>query len=156
MIAVSAISMFSCAVSSTTNEENLPQDVALRPKHDHSEYEKNGSIKNQASTSVQQIQNELVSSKKEIDSLIATQTCDNPENWALAEFGAKPCGGPTSYLPYPKILEENLLEKINHYNQLSKDYNKAKGLVSDCALIAKPMAIICKDGKAFASFDSAN
>ena len=69
-------------------------------------------------------------------------------------LGAKPCGGPASYLVYSTAQtdEQALLKKVNQYNKMSQSYNREQGMMSDCAMVPEPAVVlvdgVCKAGSA--------
>ena len=69
--------------------------------------------------------------------LVGTPEADSPEQCQALPFGAKPCGGPASWLVYStKVTDsEQLAAKVQQYNELSERYNKQEELVSDCAVV---------------------
>lgn len=90
----------------------------------------------------------LESLREEIEKIIASETCTNTDEWRISPFGSKPCGGPSSYIAYPKNHEEELLPKISEYNAQSSAFNQKYGLMSDCAVVPAPSGIRCENGKA--------
>lgn len=113
--------------------ETLPKDIALKP---------NDLIAQQRD------KDKLSNLIKEIDSLIATETCTGIDNWAYSPIGAKPCGGPSSYIAYPKNKEAEILPKISSFTAEQSAFNAKYDLMSDCALVPEPTAMICANGKA--------
>lgn len=122
-------------------DETFPKDVSLRPVHDHDNHE------DSANTSPENIQKKLISLKKDIDSLIGLNICKNVSEWDITAFGAKPCGGPASYIAYPKKIEKDILDKVKKYNSKSIEYNKLMKLNSDCTLVEPPKEMRCENGK---------
>jgi hypothetical protein len=55
-------------------------------------------------------------------------------------LGAKPCGGPRAYLVYCKATtdEAALMRALDELKRTEEEYNRAAGLISDCALAAPP------------------
>ncbi len=144
-VLVSLFFLFSCTSKKPMDDENLPKDVALRP-------EREKPVKDpdviEFSDDEQFVTIEKLNKlKSEIEELIS-KTCDDASKWRISPFGAKPCGGPASYIAYPIDLENEVIPKITKYNSLASEYNKQKGLMSDCALVPPPSGIKCVDGKA--------
>jgi hypothetical protein len=74
--------------------------------------------------------------KKEIGTPSASQL----SQCKLIAFGAKPCGGPWSYLVYStaNTNESRLLELVSEFNQLEEKMNEELGIASLCNLTTKP------------------
>ena len=66
--------------------------------------------------------------------------CERADQCAAAPMGAKPCGGPRAYLVYCKATtdEAALLRTLDELKRAEEEYNRAAGLISDCALVAQP------------------
>lgn len=135
---VTALMLFtvgSCTSQKNAAEESetLPKDVALKPeKSDDQERERE----------------EMTTLIKEIDAMIAKESCTDAADWKFTAVGAKPCGGPSSYLAYPKSLEKTVLPKIAAFTSMQSAYNSKYGLMSDCAMVLPPAEIRCENGKA--------
>ncbi|WP_426475101.1 hypothetical protein [Chryseobacterium balustinum] len=133
LVLISAFTMSSCASSNSGNTTNLPIDIADRPadesskKYDEANLDKLKSI---------------------IESEIAKEKCTSASDWAFAPMGSKACGGPVSYIAYPKKLETSILRKIENYTQTMSEFNKKYGITSDCMMIAEPSGIRCQGEKA--------
>lgn len=130
---ISAFTISSCAPSNSGNTTNLPIDIADRPadesskKYDEANLDKLKSI---------------------IESEIAKEKCTSASEWTFAPMGAKACGGPVSYIAYPKKLGTSVLRKIEHYTQTMSDFNKKYGITSDCMMAAEPTGVRCQAEKA--------
>lgn len=130
---ISAFTMTSCTSSKSADNTNLPIDILDRPadesskKYDEANLDKLKSI---------------------IESEIAKEKCTSSSDWAFAPMGAKACGGPVSYIAYPKKLETSILTRIENYTQTMSEFNKKYGITSDCMMIAEPSGIRCQDEKA--------
>ncbi|WP_435523150.1 hypothetical protein [Chryseobacterium indoltheticum] len=130
---ISAFTMTSCASSNSGDNTNLPVDIADRPadesskKYDEANLDKLKSI---------------------IESEIAKEKCTAASEWTFAPMGTKACGGPVSYIAYPKKLEASVLGKIEYYTQTMSDFNKKYGITSDCMMIAEPTGLRCQGEKA--------
>lgn len=93
----------------------------------------------------------------EITNLANSKSCDNSEEWSFVAHGVKPCGGPWGYIAYPKTINvTSFLQKIENYNALNKRINEREGAISDCLLIAKPVEVICENGKPVLLYYSIN
>lgn len=133
LVLTSALTMSSCASSKSTDNSNLPIDISERPadesskKYDEANLDKLKSI---------------------IESEIAKEKCTSASDWAFAPMGSKACGGPVSYIAYPKKLETSILRKIENYTQTMSEFNKKYGITSDCMMIAEPSGVRCQGEKA--------
>lgn len=139
---------FSCKTK-TVMDENLPKDISQKPER--VPITKTDSIitdipEKEISTKVSLL--ELNRLDSEIKDVIQSKTCDDASKWRISPYGSKPCGGPSSYLAYPKELENQIIPKITEYNAMSSRYNQENGLLSDCALVPPPSGISCENGKA--------
>ncbi|WP_299181793.1 hypothetical protein [uncultured Chryseobacterium sp.] len=131
-ILFSVFTITSCKTTSNTTE-TLPKDISEKPldessqKNDHAQLEK---------------------LKAEITKEIAKEPCADPNEWAFSPMGAKACGGPVSYIAYPKKLEAVILPKIQEYTDKMSQYNKNYNIVSDCMMVNEPVSIKCENGQA--------
>ncbi|MBD1431943.1 hypothetical protein H8B06_03815 [Sphingobacterium sp. DN00404] len=91
----------------------------------------------------------LAKMRQEIVDLIDAVPCENAEDWRPQALGSKACGGPQEYIPYPEAADEsgNLLDLIEKYTQLEREYNKKYNVASDCMYITSPTGVRCVDGK---------
>lgn len=127
-----AFALVSCNTTKNVNT-NLPKDISERPADENSQkYD----------------ETQLEKLRSEIEKEIAQESCTNPDDWKTAPMGTKACGGPKTYIAYPKKLETTILPKIEDYNSKEAEFNKKYSIVSDCAMIAEPTGIKCNDGKA--------
>lgn len=78
--------------------------------------------------------------KKEIDREIGKPKARRLSQCKVIAFGAKPCGGPKSYLVYSTLQgNENKLKRlVNQYNSLEEKINKETDAMSDCMLVEEP------------------
>lgn len=103
------LGLISCKTKiSTKDTEDLPKDVALKPNRKN----KSKDLK------ILEVQ------KSKIDSIIATVRCTNEDDWRLSPIGSKACGGPATYIAYPKVKENELLPLIKIYTEQSDLYKK--------------------------------
>ncbi len=132
----------SCGIKKS-ERENLPKDIALRqkPVSDSITVVKKEEFDPGAAKKMQDL-------REEIESLIASETCTDISQWRISPLGAKPCGGPTKYIAYPKSKESEILSKIKDYTTLQTAYNKAHNLTSDCIIVLPPSGIKCENGYA--------
>ena len=139
-ILLSILSLTACKTKKNIDPaERLPKDIALMPERDYS---------SKTSREKQKDEETMMKLKTEIEDLISTVSCDNPDDWRMSPLGSKACGGPASFIAYPIKLEEDILPKITEYNRQSSAYNLKYGIVSDCAVVPSPSGISCKNGKA--------
>ncbi|MEC5157821.1 hypothetical protein [Chryseobacterium sp. MP_3.2] len=132
--AIALLFINSCkSKNAVVDVDTLPKDISLKPE-------------NNISQQLEQEQLKMV--MLEIDSLIQTVNCPNPEEWTFTAIGAKPCGGPSSYIAYPKKLAEEILPKVNKLTAMQDAFNKKYRLMSDCAIVLPPTEIACVEGKA--------
>jgi len=126
--------LFSCKAKKADKEpETLPKDIALKPENNYS----------------QQLDRErLAVLVKEIDSLAGSEVCTDAAEWRSSPIGAKPCGGPSSYIAYPIKMEDEILAKIKEFTAQQDAFNKKYQLMSDCAMVPPPAGIRCENGKA--------
>ncbi len=134
LIASSILLLSGCtSKKSLENVDTLPKDIALKPDN----------------LILQQDEKRAMSALiKDIDSLIQTQTCSDVADWEFTAIGAKPCGGPSSYIAYPKKLAAEILPKVAEMTAKQMEFNKKYGLISDCSIVPEPTGITCEEGKA--------
>lgn len=125
--------LMACGAKKDIDPETLPKDIALKSENNFAQVEDNEKLR---------------ALLAEIEAQINSQPCTDPNQWRISPIGAKPCGGPSSYLAYPVRLEEEILPKIANFTQLKATFNKKYGLMSDCAIVPEPSAIRCEKGKA--------
>lgn len=126
-----ALTVSSCK-STNTVDPNLPTDISDRPSDENSQkYDEAALEKLRAG----------------IEAEISKEKCTNAEEWAFSPMGSKACGGPVSYVAYPKKSEAKILPRIEEYTQKMAAYNKKYNLLSDCMLVMPPNGIKCEAGK---------
>jgi hypothetical protein len=66
--------------------------------------------------------------------------CDRLDQCTAAPMGAKPCGGPWTYLVYCKATtdEAALLRVLDELRRVEEEYNQVAGSVSDCQFVGPP------------------
>ena len=135
IVAFATLSLFACKSKNTVeNTDNLPKDIALKPENN---------LMQQAD------QQQLSSLIKEIDLMVQGEKCDGSlSDWTFTAIGAKPCGGPSSYIAYPKKREVEILPKVQKFTEMQSAFNKKYKLMSDCAIVPEPTEIKCEEGKA--------
>lgn len=133
ILSLALLSLASCkSKKSAESAENLPKDIALKPENNLSQ---------------QNDRDELSKKIKEITLIIAAEPCIDPTEWKFTAIGAKPCGGPSSYIAYPAKLESEILPKIQNFTAMQSAFNKKYNLMSDCAMVMPPSGIKCQNGK---------
>lgn len=78
---------------------------------------------------------------------IGTPRCENRAQCGTMPFGAKPCGGPWSYLVYSRATTDTarLAAAVREYTVFQSGLNRRSGLVSDCRFTPRP-AVDCVAG----------
>ncbi len=136
----------SCKTTPNIDPDTLPKDIALKPAIEKDSIVPVTSLDD--STEMIALEENIRELRDEIIRLSESKKCDDASQWRISPLGAKPCGGPRKYLAYPKELEAELLPKITKYNNESADYNRKRGLTSDCEVVPIPSGVKCEDGKA--------
>ena len=84
----------------------------------------------------------------EILSLAQSEVCTDGGDWNYVGIGFKPCGGYSHYLAYHKDVDkETLIDKVNSYTLLEKEFVIGQGLISDCAIVSVPQGVTCEEEK---------
>ena len=134
LIAIALLSFNACQSKKSLGDvDTLPKDISLKPDNIILQQEQ------------KQAMSDLI---KDIDSLIQTESCDDASNWEFTAIGSKPCGGPSSYIAYPKKLAGEILPKVADLTAKQMAFNKKYGMMSDCHFVPEPAGIECRDGKA--------
>ena len=133
IIAISVLTLASCKSKKVIDPETLPKDISQKPDNNISQ---------------QSGREKLSALIKEIEKLANSETCNDVADWNFAAIGSKPCGGPSSYIAYPKKIEDEIVPKIKNFTQMQSAFNTKYGLVSDCMMVMPPSGIRCVDGKA--------
>jgi hypothetical protein len=78
--------------------------------------------------------------KRAIDEEIGEPRADSVAQCKYIAFGAKPCGGPWTFLVYSttRTDESKLQRLVREYNALQKKINAEEGLASDCSVPPEP------------------
>jgi uncharacterized protein YdcH (DUF465 family) len=102
------------------------------------------SLVSNSKTNQQSNRADLDKLKKEIDREIGRPRAKRLTQCKVTAFGAKPCGGPTTYLVYSSLqTKENKLKRlVGQYNSLQDKINKETDAISDCMFIEEPKPII--------------
>lgn len=90
---------------------------------------------------------ELQAMYQDIVQLVGQAKASSVAQCRVVGLGAKPCGGPQSYLVYSAEQgnETELLAKVARYNLLVQQHNQQLELMSDCAVVPKP-GVVLVDG----------
>jgi hypothetical protein len=98
----------------------------------------------QARTAPQQGQGDTLA---RIRALVGTPACSGDEQCHTLALGARPCGGPESYLPWSsaKTSQAELEALGERYREERRAANKASGGVSTCQFLMDPGAV-CRAG----------
>ena len=92
------------------------------------------------------------SAQARVDALIGDAGCDIQGQCHVVGIGARPCGGPESWLAWstkatnPQALQDAVQAQV----QARKDENQRSGLASDCMVRPEPTAVCrprASDGK---------
>ncbi len=75
-----------------------------------------------------------------VEQLVAEPVCNEASQCRTAAFGAKPCGGPWSYLVYSTQTTDSatLAAAVARYNAREAQMNRESGRMSDCRSITPP------------------
>lgn len=119
--------------SAEQNPDTLPKDVSLKPDNKHEQQQKD--------------QEQLANLFEAIQSQIDSVECINEADWRISPIGAKPCGGPATYIAYPIIFEDEILPKIQNFSGMQRSFNEKYGLMSDCAMVPAPSGLRCENGE---------
>ena len=132
--ALLCLSLFAVSCKTVVNDDStLPKDISERPADENSQkYD----------------QARLDKIKSNIEEEIAKEECTNAADWTFSPIGSKACGGPVSYIAYPKKMENEILPKIKSYTSIMSEYNKKYNITSDCMMPAEPTGVKCENGKA--------
>ncbi len=88
--------------------------------------------------------------QKSIAELVRDKGCNSVGQCRSIAYGAKACGGPTSYLIYSTSTDEaKLSREVNQYNHLVKKENIKNGTISNCSMLIPP-TLDCKKNRCIA------
>jgi hypothetical protein len=133
LLLIMVLLSFTACKTKVVNTDNLPKDISLKPENNLSQ---------------QEDRQHLSSLIREIEMQIQSISCDGAADWAFSPIGAKHCGGPTSYIAYPKNMESQILPEIKKFTEMQSAFNKKYNLMSDCKLVTSPTGVKCIDGEA--------
>ena len=88
----------------------------------------------------EQIKAKISELANDIQLMIGEAKCTDNEQCATIAMGNKACGGPSFYLPYSIVnMDISALEKLaKEHRDLSSQYNKTTGMMSDCSFVTAP------------------
>ena len=83
----------------------------------------------------------------QIKDLIGKAECSSDSQCQILPVGARPCGGPASYLAWSsaKTSSAELQALADRYRTEQQERNARSGMMSDCRAIAPP-AVACRAG----------
>ena len=89
----------------------------------------------------------LDSLRTAVHRLVAEPVCESVQDCRAIAFGAKPCGGPWSYLVYSVRATDSarLAQMVARYNEREEELNREEGRMSDCAFVTEP-ELVCREG----------
>ena len=95
-----------------------------------------------------QYRSELQGLGSEIQGIVGDAACTYDSECRAIGYGSKPCGGPSSYLPYSaKNTDVSLLEgKVQRFNALQRAYQGKLQIFSDCRVVPKPV-VTCEQNR---------
>lgn len=133
-VAALALSIWAVSCKSTAPDPaTLPKDIAERPV-DEASQKYDGA--------------QLDKMRVAIEMMASKEKCSDASQWTFAPIGIKACGGPVSYLTFPKKSEKEIRSRIEDYNRRMSEFNKKYSIVSDCMLAAEPTGVKCQNEKA--------
>lgn len=93
----------------------------------------------------------------EIRVLADASRCSADRHCRALPLGAKPCGGPWSYLIYSQNGTDlpQLQAKVREHSALESSLNRQSLAVSDCEFIAPPERLVCRQQRCVNLDDSA-
>lgn len=92
---------------------------------------------------------ELDQDFQELVALSGADACTDDTQWRIAAVGSKPCGGPSSYLPYSTAIDTTaFLQRVDAYTASEKRLNEKFGQTTDCTVETAPTGVNCVDGSA--------
>ncbi len=82
----------------------------------------------------------LDSLRNQVLQLVGEPLCENVSQCRSIAFGAKPCGGPWSYVAYSTQATDSakLAPVVAEYNAREAQLNRELGKVSDCRFVSPP------------------
>jgi hypothetical protein len=86
--------------------------------------------------------------RESVTQVLQVPTCVDRSQCRVMPLGAKPCGGPWSYLIYSTATTDSarLAAAVTKYTSYQTDLNRKLGLVSDCQFVPPPQ-VDCVSGQ---------
>lgn len=85
---------------------------------------------------------------KKLSDAATNETCTDPNEFKIVPIGSKACGGPTGYIAFRKIPNNQpYFEEVERYTKTQEAFNKKWGVVSDCSIVNPPKGLECVNGK---------
>jgi len=90
---------------------------------------------------------DLAARPAQVLSLIGELRCECVEQCRALPLGAKPCGGPRTYVVFSTVTTDSvrLARAAAEYTALEAERNRRTGAVSDCQFVAAP-SLTCSQG----------
>ncbi|MBW8524421.1 hypothetical protein K0U91_09635 [Chryseobacterium chendengshani] len=133
VVLFAGLTLLSCKSAQSNDPAEMPKDISERPADESSQkYD----------------EAQLDKLKASIESSVVKEKCTDAAEWAFSPLGTKACGGPVTYIAYPKKNEATILPKIEEYTQKMSEFNKKYNITSDCIMAAEPTGVKCQGEKA--------
>lgn len=133
VILFAGLFLLSCKSAQSNDPAEMPKDISERPADESSQkYD----------------EAQLDKLKASIESSVSKEKCTDAAEWAFSPLGTKACGGPVSYIAYPKKNEAAILPKIEDYAAKMSEFNKKYSINSDCMMAPEPIGVKCQSEKA--------
>ena len=89
----------------------------------------------------------LVGRRAAVLALVSKPRCERVDQCRAAPLGAKPCGGPWSYVVFSTATTDSvrLAKAAAEYTALEVDQNRRAGVVSECQFVTAPK-LSCSQG----------
>ena len=86
----------------------------------------------------------LTALRDTIQTIVGDATASDPASCRTIPLGAKPCGGPWTYLVFSSEMTDSvrLFASVDRYNETEARLNAVDGRVSDCSYVARPQVEI--------------
>jgi hypothetical protein len=98
--------------------------------------------------SVDELTQRVEQLNKEVKAIIGEAVCRTDTDCRLIGYGAKPCGGPGSYLPYSRQgTNVSLLErKVAELNATTREIHRKRQVLSTCMVAPEP-TVMCIESR---------
>ncbi len=89
----------------------------------------------------------LADLRRGVFELIGEPSCTATAECRTMAFGAKPCGGPRSYLAFSIAATDSqrLVDAVRRFTEQDEANNRERGLMSDCSVVEEP-EVTCSSG----------